>query len=70
MYTKEFIKFIEDNGGLNISNLKTIYHYDYTLMSPRMKLRTDFKTYVAGVLQNAYGVSRYVAQRATNYFIK
>ena len=70
MNTKELIKFIEDNGGLNISNLKRSYHYDFDLMSPRMKLRTDFKTYVAGVLQNSYGVSRYVAQKVTNYFIK
>ena len=69
MNTKELIKFIEDNGGLNISNLRTTYHYD--LMSHRMKLRRkNFKTYVAGVLQNSYGVSRYVAQRVTNYFIK
>jgi hypothetical protein len=68
MNTKELIKFIEDNGGLNTRNLRSNYHY--ALMSSRMKLRKNFKTYIAGVLQNSYGVSRYVAQKVTNYYIK
>lgn len=67
MNTKELIKFIEDNGGLNIHSLRAVYYYDLSRMKIR---RQDFKTYVVGTLQNAYGVSRYVAQRVTNYFIK
>jgi hypothetical protein len=60
MKTKEFIDFVEENGGFNMSDIRSMYNQD--------KPKVGFKKWFVGMLMKRYTLSRYVANKVADYY--